>query len=542
MPAGSLAVVLHAHLPWVHHPEHPTFLEEDWLYEAILETYLPLIGVLDGLERDGIETHLTMSLTPPLCEMLACPGLRGRFEARLATLIGLAASEADRLQDTSFGPAAEAAHADLLRCHVLWHERCQGEILSGYRHHQATGALVIVTCGATHGLLPLITTTEGRHAQIAVARDNYLKHFGQPPRGIWLGECAWQAGVDHALKTAGIDITFVETHGVNYAEPRPRFGHYRPILSEAGVFAFGRDPECSRQVWSADEGYPGDFHYREFYRDLGWELPLDTLEPLISDGPRRNIGLKFHRITGKVALDKKEAYLPEVASQKAREHAAHFVNQRILQANALSASMQAEPLLMAPYDAELFGHWWFEGPQFLDGVFREAHRRRDELRMTTPVDWLERHPVAQICEPCPSSWGDGGYWDVWLNGENTWIYNYLQRAEERFVELTTHMNAPSALEERALGQAARELLLAQSSDWAFIITMATTVPYAVKRTRTHLTRFAALCRDLESGCVDTEQLGRFETLSPIFSEINWRHWQRHGRREGVSGVSVAAFD
>jgi 1,4-alpha-glucan branching enzyme len=542
MSLGSVAIVLHAHLPWVHHPEYPNFLEEDWLYEAMLETYLPILGMLDGLERDGIETHLTMSLTPPLCEMLACPGLRARFEQRLDALIELAAGQVLELAATPFADAAKAAHTHLRMCHTLWHERAGGDLIGAFRQHQRRGALVIITCGATHGLLPFITTVEGRRAQIAVARDNYLKHFGQPPRGIWLGECAWQRGVDRLLKEAGIDITFVETHGVTWAEPRPRFGHYRPILSPNGVFAFGRDPECSRQVWSSEQGYPGDSLYREFYRDLGWELDETSLRPLIGDGPRRNIGLKLHRVTGKVALGAKEPYIPDMAAEKAREHARHFVQQRILQLQSIGAAMDTEPLLVAPYDAELFGHWWFEGPLFLDAVFREAHRQRDVIRLTTPVDWLERHPVAQLAEPCPSSWGDGGYWDVWANGQNSWIYSYLQRAEERFVDLATQMNAPTVVEERALKQAARELLLAQSSDWAFIITMATTVPYAVKRTRTHIHRLERLCQAIETGTVDAALVAEFEGLSPVFAEIDWRHWQRHGRREAVAGVSVAAFD
>jgi 1,4-alpha-glucan branching enzyme len=542
MPAGSLALVLHAHLPWVHHPEYPNFLEEDWLFEAILETYLPIVDMLDGLERDGIDGHLTMSLTPPLCEMLSHATLRDRFEARLDALIVVAEAEAARLARGRFAEAAAHALAHLQRCHALWHVRCERAPLTAFAHHQARGALVIITCGATHGLLPFVTTPEGRRAQVAAARDNYVKHFGRPPRGIWLGECAWQDDVGPLLKEAGLDFTFVETHGVHFAEPRPRFAHYRPILSRDGVLAFGRDPACSKQVWSSVDGYPGDPHYREFYRDLGWELDEATLAPLIGDGPRRNIGLKLHRITGKVDLGAKLPYEPGRALERAREHARHFVDSRVRQLEAVAAEMETEPLLVAPFDAELFGHWWFEGPAFLDAVFREAHRRRSDLRMTDPVAWMDRHPVAQLCEPCPSSWGDGGYWDVWLNPENTWIYNHLQRAEERFVDLATQMNAPSALEDRAMAQAARELLLAQSSDWAFIITMATTVPYAVKRTRTHLARLDALCGELERGVVDEDALAEFERLSPVFSELDWRHWQRTGLRAPVRGVSVAAFD
>ena len=537
---GSMALVLHAHLPYVRHPEHPLFLEEDWLYEAITETYVPLLAMMDALRRDGVPFQLTMSLTPPLCEMLADPLLLGRYAARLDALIVLAAELAASHHGTWYEAAADDALATFEKVRHTFRDVHGSDLIAGFRHHQDSGGLNIVTCGATHGLLPLMATLEGRRAQLAVAQQNYRKHFGRSAEGIWLGECAYQRGLDVLIAEQQIRYVFLETHGVTFGEPRPKFGHYRPILSDAGVYAFGRDPACSRQVWSAEQGYPGDPLYREFYRDVGWDAPRELLTPFIGDGPRKNIGLKLARITGKVALNEKDPYVPVWASERARQHARHFLGERVKQVKEVRAQIDIEPLLIAPYDAELFGHWWYEGPQFIEALFRQAHEF-PEVRLTSPSKWIVEHPEAQLVSPAPSSWGDKGYWDVWLNADNAWIYRHMHRAEERMIELATAHAAPNEFEDRALTQAGRELLLAQSSDWAFIISMKTTVPYAVKRTRVHLANFDKLYHELvdgSAGAIDEAHLAELETRSPIFSELDWRVW-RHATSGGpsIGGVS-----
>jgi len=530
MASGSLALVLHAHLPWVRHPEYPHFLEEDWLYEAITETYLPLLAMMDRLARDGVAFALTMSLTPPLCEMLADPLLRERYTARLHATIALGENLVEQKRDTPYADAAAYALWHAREALEVWSERYGTEILQGFKRHQDAGNLVILTCGATHGLLALTATREGRRAQVLAAKANYQKHFGRAPEGIWLGECAYQDGLDEVLHEAGIRFLFMETHGITWGEPRPRYGHYRPILSVSGedgggVAVFARDPACSRQVWSAESGYPGDPLYREFYRDAGYDAPLEWLAGLLGDQPRKSVGVKLHRVTGKVALNEKEPYVPAWAEARAQEHARHFLGERTKQIEELRQALGIEPLLVAPYDAELFGHWWYEGPIFIDALFRAA-ADFPAVRMDTPTRWLERFPDCQIVRPCPSSWGDKGFWDVWVNGENAWIYKHLHRAEEHMVELASAAVAPSPEEERALTQAGRELLLAQSSDWAFIVTMQTTVPYAVKRTRMHLAAFDRLFHMIGAHAIDAAYVAELEVRSPAFSELDWRLWVR----------------
>ena len=518
---GYLCMMLHAHLPYVRHPEHPEFLEEDWFYEAVSETYIPLLLMLDGFERDGVNACFTMSLTPPLCEMLADPLLQGRYENKLRKLRELTEKELKRTAGTPFESASLMYKKHFADCQATF-DRWGRNLVNGFRHYQEKGFIEVITCGATHGFLPLMVTESAVRAQIQIAVQNYKKHFGRAPRGIWLPECAYAPGIDKHLQEAGIQFFFMDTHGVVFAVPRPRFGPFRPVYCPSGVAAFARDAESSRQVWSSEEGYPGDVDYREFYRDLGYDGDYPYMRPYLhNDGVRRNVGMKYHRITGKVGLNEKAPYMPAWATEKAASHAGNFMHNRQKQAQWLKGVLGAEACIVAPYDAELFGHWWFEGPQFLNFMMRKIAYDQSEIALSTPPRFLEKFPKQQIVEPSASSWGDKGYYEVWLNAGNDWIYRHLHAAETRMNELANAFLAPTELEDRALKQAARELLLAQSSDWAFIITTGTMVAYAEKRTKDHLHRFNGLYLQLMEHRLEEPWLSDLEWRDNIFSEIDW---------------------
>ncbi len=372
MPDGFLMMVLHAHLPFVRHPEDEHFLEEHWLFEAITETYIPLLNRLEHLVRDGVRTRLTMTWSPPLCEMLSDPMLSSRYRDHVGQLLALAEQE---VHAKAHSPFAEAAvmYRDHLRYCLTVHARFDGNLVRWVRELRDAGVLEPITCGATHGFLPLMLTSEAQRAQIRIACDNYRKHFGCAPRGIWLPECGFTPGIELLLKDAGIRFFFVDTHGIYYGDPRPRFGVYAPVYCPNGVAAFGRDPESSRSVWSAQTGYPGDPLYREFYRDLGYDGDYNYVRAFLHpDGVRRNLGLKYHAITGKVELHHKAPYRPTPAFLRAMEHGADFVSSRIAQCRHIAELIGRPPLVVSPYDAELFGHWWFEGTQFIESIFRAA--------------------------------------------------------------------------------------------------------------------------------------------------------------------------
>ncbi len=532
MPTGYFSLILHAHLPFVRHPEYPEFLEEDWLYEAITEVYLPLLFVFSNLHRAGAAPRLAMNVSPPLCEMLADPLLQSRYTRHIENLLALAEKEVTRSRDEApeFLAAAEMYRESLGAALDLWNNAYGRNIVRGFRELQDAGVLEIITCGATHGFLPLISTQEARRAQIEIATTNYRKHFGRMPRGIWLPECAYEPGIEQYLGDAGIEYFIADTHAILYGEPRPRYGVYAPVRCPNGVAVFARDMETSQQVWSSVTGYPGDPAYREFYRDLGWDAPLEYIRPhLHADGERRHLGLKYHRISGRdVPQPDKLPYEPAIARQRTAEHATHFVGERINQARRLRETFDGRPpLVTSPYDAELFGHWWYEGVQFLDFVYRNLHWNQDEIVAIAPGDFLDSGTPIQTQQPSQSSWGAEGYFKVWLNENNSWMYPHQQAAELRMTNLANryYHEPPDRLMHRALNQMARELLLAQSSDWAFQIYQGTTVEYAMRRFRSHVRRFTALADEIESGQVNEERLSEIEHRDNIFAELDYRSYR-----------------
>ncbi|MDA1190982.1 MAG: DUF1957 domain-containing protein, partial [Candidatus Poribacteria bacterium] len=441
-PTGYLSIVLHAHLPFVRHPELPRFMEEDWLFEAITETYLPLLDTFEGLERDGIPFRVTMSLTPPLIAMLTDATLQTRYEQFLDERIELSAKEMQRVRGSrEFYPLAEMYYRWFRRSRERFSQGYGRNLVQAFRRFQDAGSLEIITCGATHGFLPLLQDRTMQKAQITVAVEQYWEHFGRGPAGIWLPECAYVPGLEELLAPHGIRFFFVETHGILNGDPSPQYGNHAPLMTPSGVAAFGRDVESSQQVWSKDSGYPGDVNYREFYRDIGFDLPDELIRPYLHDpNIRHHTGIKYYRITGKTA--DKATYHPGWARDRAADHAGNFVYNRGLQVKHLASLMDRPPLVVAPYDAELFGHWWYEGPQFLDFVFRKAHYDQDTVELITPKEYLDRHPTNQVSTPGVSSWGANGYFDVWLNGTNDWIYPHLHKAGDRMKELAHRYHDP----------------------------------------------------------------------------------------------------
>ncbi|MCX5708407.1 MAG: DUF1957 domain-containing protein [Candidatus Omnitrophica bacterium] len=524
MNKGYLCLVLHSHLPFVRHPEHEDFLEEDWLYEAITETYIPLLWVYEKLVADGIDFRITMSMTPTLISMLTDQLLQERYCKHINKLIELSHKEIER---TSWQPQFQRLAIMYLNhfCRARdTFDKYHRNLVIAFKNLQDLGKLEIITCGATHGYFPLMDSCkESVRAQLKVAVAHYESNFGRKPRGIWLPECGYTPGHDEMLREVGIKYFFTDSHGVLHGTPRPKYGVFAPVYCKnSGVACFGRDLESSKQVWSSIEGYPGDYNYREFYRDIGFDLEFDYIKPYIHpDGVRINTGIKYYRISD--PSGEKQPYVPEWARDKAADHAGNFLFNRQKQVEFLYDFIQKKPLIISPYDAELYGHWWFEGPQWLDFLIRKTSCDQDVVKMITPSEYLEQNRRLQVVTPSMSSWGWKGYSEMWLQGSNDWIYRHLHGASERMTELAkSHPEGTNGLVKRALNQALRELLLAQSSDWAFILGTGTHTSYAVARTKDHLLRFNRLYDEIKSHAIDEEWLSEIEYKDNLFPEIDYR--------------------
>ncbi|MFW6022238.1 MAG: glycoside hydrolase family 57 protein [Halanaerobiaceae bacterium] len=530
MSKGYLALVLHAHLPFVKHAAKGE-LAEDWLYEAITETYIPIIIIMNRLVEKGADFHFTINISPSLASMLGDEVLQKRYKNHLEKLIELSEKELERTRNQpEFYRLAEMYNYLYKEAYYYYHEKYNNDLLKAYKEFQERGKIEIITCAATHGYLPMMLTEEAINAQVKIGVDTYQRYFGKKPEGIWLPECAFSPAVDPVLAENNLRYYISSSHGVLYANPRPRYGLYAPIYTPSGVAAFGRDVESSKQVWSADEGYPGDFNYREFYRDIGWDLDYDYIKDYLPSGIRKHIGFKYFKISGKT--DYKEPYNPEYARQKAADHAGNFMFNRQQQLNYLSQIMDRKPIIVSPYDAELYGHWWFEGPMWLEYLLEKIHFDQDDIETITLSNYLERHPKNQVAMPSESSWGYKGYHEVWTNNTNDWVYRHLHEAELKMIELSDSYNY---LEDknsgiyRSLNQLCRELLLAQSSDWAFIMKADTMVDYAVLRTKRHINNFYNLTEGIEKNEIDYKNLERLESNNNIFPDLDFKLY--HSRYE-----------
>jgi len=514
---GELALVLHAHLPYVRSAEAGS-LEEDWFFQALMECYLPLLHVLEeAATAPNQRPRITIGLSPTLLSLLTAPELKQRFPSWLAVRL-------DLLRHAPKDRRAAADHlADTIKSQLQYWLACDGDLLGLFRQLQQCGVVDLLTCGATHGYLPLLREhPEAVRGQLRTAVREHRRLLGENPLGIWLPECAYYEGLDRWMLDSGLRYAVLDGHGLLHAKPRPRYGVYAPICSRNGVAFFGRDSGATLPVWSAKDGYPGNPSYREFHRDLGWDLPLEQLHELGIQEPRP-LGLKLHRVTDQeAALDAKAIYEPEIAGLKTKVHAEHFLKGRRRQLDQLSTAMDIEPLLVAPFDAELFGHWWFEGPTFLAELFRQAQQQ--DISFTRLRDVLSASPNLQLCEPSPSSWGQGGFHDYWLNESNAWIVPEWSKASESMVQRCSR-GVSQASHLRLLQQAARELLLAQSSDWSFILRAGTTTQLAKERIHRHLKRFWRLMEAIDQNKdLPEEWLNAVESEDNLFPMIQATDW------------------
>ena len=552
---GYVSFVLHAHLPFIHHPESDDYLEESWLYEAISETYIPLLKYFKMLVDEKVNFRITMSMTPPLLSMLDSKLLQQKYIKYLNNLIELSKKEIKR---TTFNSRINKLsnyyferYSEDLR---LFKDVFKCDLISQFKHFQDIGVLEIITCGATHGYFPILYVNEKTvRAQIAVGVQTYEKYFNRKPKGIWLPECGYIPEADKYLREFGLEYAIVESHGVLFANPTPIYGTLAPIVSPDGFTVFGRDMESSRQVWSSISGYPADYNYRDFYKDIGYEADYEYIKPYIAhNGARVHTGIKYHRITGNT--DDKDIYDVQWAKDSAEMQAGHFLDSRTAQIENASKYMHTPPIVLCPYDAELFGHWWYEGPYWLYILFKKIYYDKCNFELITPSEFMDKYPEIQQCTPCRSSWGANGYSEVWLNSSNDYVHRHLHKAGDRMCELAYNFrNVKSNLENleqkilelknqkksiakitstknyknlklqlRALNQAARELLLLQSSDWLFIITNNTMVDYAHRRIKDHIGRFTRLYNELNSGKIDKKFLEEIELKDNIFPDIDYR--------------------
>jgi 1,4-alpha-glucan branching enzyme len=477
------------------------------------------------LEADKVDFRLTVSLTPPLLSMMQDPMLKMRASRHIDELVALATRERDNAGDAPYRNTVEQI------LHRFWtaktvFEAYDGDLTRGYRDFQNLGKLEVITCPATHMLLPLFKAfPEAIRGQLQTACRQYERTFGRAPRGIWLPENAYSPGVEEFFAEAGIKWFLVSAKSLRQGDTRPFYDTARPVITPAGVACFGIDEKTRQQVWSREAGYPGHIHFKEWYRDLGYEADWDYLPPYFKTANvRRNTGMKYYRITHKEGdLGDKDYYDPAWAEQVVHEQAGQFVYYRGAQANHEAGVQGVKPCAVSAYDAELFGHWWEEGPQWLESVFRKMLYDQSEVRPVTPSEFLAEQPEHQRLTPGAASWGKKNYFGTWVDGReyqpNAWVWRHYYRLAGRMAQLARE-NAQTTDEtvRRALNQAVREFFLAVSSDWGFLVETGQAVSYSERRIVSHIDRARELLRQVQEDDIQPVFLETVEDADTIFPD------------------------
>jgi len=555
---GSLVLVLHCHLPYVlTHGRWPHGL--DWLNEAAAETYIPLLNVFDELTAQGDSPKITVGISPVLAEQLSDDIFREEFLYYLQSK--MKSAKEDRAEFSKTGQKRLAETAD------FWYEwyskiktdfikRYGQDIVAAFRQLQDEGHIEILTSGATHGYFPLLGLDTSIQAQVKAAVVTHRKHFGRAPRGIWLPECAYRPayewkppvgigasrpayprkGVEEFLSENGIDYFFIDSAllkggkalGVyierfeglkrlwqqfqEQVEERPEDFTKSPyelyLVNSSGkpekrpVGVFTRDPRTALQVWSGEHGYPGDGWYLDFHKK---HFPG---------------GHRYWRVTSsKADLAEKLEYSPDRVESRLEENSDHFVH---LVRDVLKEHYELtgkRGVVTAPYDAELFGHWWFEGPEFLRKVVSKIGKMAD-IDMSTATDEFDRQQPSRVIALPEGSWGEGGHHYIWLNKDTEWTWKRIYEAEERMQRIARkYARWKKPRLGKILRQLARELLLLQASDWQFLISTIAAKDYAEMRFANHYSDFKRLA-DIAEHYAKTNHVSEKDWI--FFEEVHER--------------------
>ncbi|MBO7511826.1 MAG: DUF1957 domain-containing protein, partial [Fibrobacter sp.] len=306
---GKIIFLMHAHLPFVRHPDYTRFFEENWLFEAIAETYLPLVQAMRRLLEKGVPGTLNLSVSPPLIEMLSDESLLNKFSDHLKQQLKLIEKEVARNKGSDLDTLS---HFYLSRQHTLidlWENRLHRNLLAEFLELEKAGKLNLLTCVGTHPFLPAYQSDpESIRMQLDVTVRTFERAFGRKPMGVWLPECGYFPGLDKYLAEFGLHYFFLETHGALLASPPPKYGVFTPLRTTQGLYCMGREQKSSMEVWSRRTGYPGHPEYREFFTDIARERPRDYLgEYFFAGDTPIDSGFKYKRITGG---EHKEIYRP----------------------------------------------------------------------------------------------------------------------------------------------------------------------------------------------------------------------------------------
>ncbi|MCL2801784.1 MAG: DUF1957 domain-containing protein [Treponema sp.] len=522
----AISFVLEAHLPFVREYNKEDLLseagEEGRFFECVSETLLPLLEVMHRLEADHVHFRIGLAISPLLCHMLSDEHLQKKYLYYMDKQIEFGQKELERTADNSeLNKLSQFYYNQTVDRRITFTEKYEKNILKAFDYFRRRGKLEILATCATHAFLPFLShNAESLQAQTETPASGYRRHFGSP-QGFWLPCLGWTPAIEPYLKAYNYTYTIIESHGLLFGKPTPEKGCFYPVKTPDGTFVLARDLRAVNDIEKA----AADESYRNNNKDAGYELPAEIISSFLSaDGERRRTGYKYW---SRIENGQSAIYNPKAASDKVIEHTRTFLESTIARLEEAAKHMNEIPISLFANSADFFGRFWHEGPQFIEGLFRMASDYRD-IKFVCPSEYIFKQEISsfQTVSPEFSSGGNNGYAETWLDVSNDWIYRHLNRAMERMTELAERFPDDTGLKERALNQAAREILLAQSSDWPSLLFRQDSTEFARNNAENALRNFTTIYEALGSNYISTEWLTNLERRHNVFPDINYRVFRR----------------
>ncbi|MCL1837322.1 MAG: DUF1957 domain-containing protein [Treponema sp.] len=497
----------------------PDTAEESWFFESLSETWLPLLEVFDRLEGDHVPFRVGISISPIFAQMLCDDLLLEKYTAFLDHQIDFGRQEMERLKDDDeLCRLAQSYFDRAVERRTAFAVRYDGSITKALDAYRRKGKVEFLATTATHSFLPFLCDyPESVQAQMESALAYYRYSLGIYPQGFWLPELGWTKELEPYLCSYGFNYTIADSHGFIFGNPPPVRGTFYPVKTPQGLFVLARDFNASSDIAMMQK----DGCFRDNSRDIGYELPPQMLGMFLArNGARIGTGYQYWNAAG-------GRYDSDAAGAASAEYARVFLENCFGRLAEAAKYMEEIPLSLCAFNADSFGRHWHEGPQFLESMFRLAAGYR-EIQFMTPSEYLCHQQISAFEKSIPefSSWGDNGYAEVWLDSSSDWIYRCLNRSIDRMVELAERFSENSGLKERALNQAAREILLAQASDWPELLYRQKCTEYAKFQIENSLQNFTTIYEALGSSHISTEWLTSLERQHNVFPNINYRVFRR----------------
>jgi len=493
----------------------PNSIEESWFFEAVSETYLPLLGVFDRLEGAHIPFRLGISLSPVLGQMFCDDYLIKKYIAHLERQIEFGRYEVERLDGRAECALAQHYFDQAVERHAAFTIRYDRDILKALDHYQKKGRIELIAAPATNAFIPFLCRfPEAVRAQMETALTFYRYAMGVSPKGFWPGELGWSKDMSSYIYSYGLNYTIVNSHGLLFGKPAPSRGTFYPVKTKEGLFVLACDYSASAIIAKMQKEGP----YRDNNRDVVDEPENGEMNPFIAkNGEKYHSGYKYWQMRND------RPYNPAEAKSCMQEQAREFLDALKGRFSAASEYMKEMPISLCAFNADSFGRQWHEGSHFIESLFRLAPGDK-EIQFMTPSEYLFQQPISAIEMSYPefSSWGDNGYAECWLDSSNDWIYRHINRSIDRMVELACRFTEDSSLKERSLNQAARELLLAQAADWPALLYREESADYAKKQIESALQNFNIIYESLGRSHISAEWLTSLERRHNIFPNINYR--------------------